>query len=114
MRSWEKAFCSGSSAFRFRSSSCSGCSSTKEDAGFFRRAIGGSPMILNTVSSNKAFGGTQGVYWHRSAETGPDIPFSVFVPQQAEADAKLPVIWYLSGLTCTHANVTEKGEYRRA
>jgi S-formylglutathione hydrolase len=40
--------------------------------------------------------------------------FSVFLPPQAEAGAKLPVIWYLSGLTCTHANVTEKGEYRRA
>ena len=40
--------------------------------------------------------------------------FSVFVPPQAAAGAKLPVVWYLSGLTCTHANVTEKGEYRRA
>ena len=42
------------------------------------------------------------------------MTFSVFVPPQADAGAKLPVIWYLSGLTCTHANVTEKGEYRRA
>src|SRR5688500_18523062 len=40
--------------------------------------------------------------------------FSVFLPPQAEAGAKLPVVWYLSGLTCTHANVTEKGEYRAA
>jgi S-formylglutathione hydrolase len=38
--------------------------------------------------------------------------FSVFLPPQAEAAAKLPVLWYLSGLTCTHANVTEKGEFR--
>jgi S-formylglutathione hydrolase len=36
------------------------------------------------------------------------------MPPQAEAIGKLPVVWYLSGLTCTHANVTEKGEYRRA
>ena len=42
------------------------------------------------------------------------MTFSVFVPPQAEGGAKLPVVWYLSGLTCTHANVTEKGEYRRA
>src|SRR3954453_23516672 len=42
------------------------------------------------------------------------MTFSVFLPPQAERGAKLPVVWYLSGLTCTHANVTEKGEYRAA
>ena len=42
------------------------------------------------------------------------MTFSVFLPPQAEGGAKLPVVWYLSGLTCTHANVTEKGEYRAA
>ena len=71
-------------------------------------------MTLETLSTNKAYGGVQGVYRHISAETGTDMTFSVFVPPQAEAGTKLPVIWYLSGLTCTHANVTEKGEYRRA
>jgi len=68
-------------------------------------------MSLETVSTNKSFGGVQGVYRHASAETGTDMTFSVFVPPQAEA-APCPVVWYLSGLTCTHANVTEKGEYR--
>jgi len=71
-------------------------------------------MSLETLSTNKAFGGVQGVYRHASRETGTEMTFSVFVPPQAEAGAPLPVIWYLSGLTCTHANVTEKGEYRRA
>jgi S-formylglutathione hydrolase len=42
------------------------------------------------------------------------MTFSVFVPPQADDGTALPVVWYLSGLTCTHANVTEKGEYRRA
>src|SRR3546814_6499382 len=41
------------------------------------------------------------------------MTFSVFVPVHAPGSS-LPVVWYLSGLTCTHANVTEKGEYRRA
>jgi S-formylglutathione hydrolase len=41
------------------------------------------------------------------------MTFSVFVPPQA-AERMCPVVWYLSGLTCTHANVTEKGEFRRA
>jgi S-formylglutathione hydrolase len=42
------------------------------------------------------------------------MTFSIFLPPQAESGAKLPVVWYLSGLTCTHANVTDKGEYRAA
>ncbi|MBB5707140.1 S-formylglutathione hydrolase [Sphingopyxis panaciterrulae] len=70
-------------------------------------------MTLETVSTNRSHGGTQGVYRHRSDTTGTDMSFAVFVPDH-EAGAKLPVLWYLSGLTCTHANVTEKGEYRAA
>ena len=70
-------------------------------------------MTIETVSINKAFGGTQGVYKHRSSETGTDMTFSVYVPPHAPG-TKLPVVWYLSGLTCTHANVTEKGEFRAA
>ncbi|MBA4090702.1 MAG: S-formylglutathione hydrolase [Sphingobium sp.] len=67
---------------------------------------------METVSTNRAFGGVQGVYRHASAVTGTDMTFSVYVPPH-EAGATLPVVWYLSGLTCTHANVTDKGEYRR-
>jgi S-formylglutathione hydrolase len=69
-------------------------------------------MTIETISTNHSFGGVQGVYRHASRATGTDMTFSVFVPPHAEG-AKLPVIWYLSGLTCTHANVTEKGEFRR-
>ena len=68
---------------------------------------------MEQVSTNRAFGGTQGVYKHASAATGTDMTFSVYVLAHAEG-AKLPVVWYLSGLTCTHANVTEKGGFRRA
>jgi len=68
---------------------------------------------IETVSENKAFGGVQGVYRHASAATGTGMTFSVFVPAH-EAGERLPVLWYLSGLTCTHANVTEKGDYRAA
>jgi S-formylglutathione hydrolase len=70
-------------------------------------------VTIETLSENKAFGGTQGVYRHASRATGTDMTFSVFVPPQAER-GPCPVLWYLSGLTCTHANVTEKGEYRAA
>jgi S-formylglutathione hydrolase len=68
---------------------------------------------METVSTNRAHGGTQGVYAHASSATGTEMTFSVFVPDHADR-ARLPVVWYLSGLTCTHANVTDKGEYRRA
>mgnify|MGYP006172853497 CR=1 FL=1 len=71
-------------------------------------------MGLETISETRSHGGTQGVYRHASRATGTDMTFSVFVPPQAETGARLPVVWYLSGLTCTHANVTEKGEYRAA
>jgi S-formylglutathione hydrolase len=68
---------------------------------------------METVSTWAAHGGTQGVYRHKSVATGTDMVFSVFVPPHRDED-RLPVVWYLSGLTCTHANVTEKGEYRAA
>ena len=68
---------------------------------------------METISTARAHGGVQGVYRHRSAATGTDMTFSVFVPAH-EAGETLPVLWYLSGLTCTHANVTDKGEYRAA
>jgi S-formylglutathione hydrolase len=70
-------------------------------------------MTLQTVSKNRSYGGTQGVYRHASSATGTDMTFSVYVPDHREG-TKLPVVTYLSGLTCTHANVTEKGEFRSA
>jgi S-formylglutathione hydrolase len=69
-------------------------------------------MPIETVSLNRSHGGSQGVYKHHSRETGTAMTFSVFVPPRANG-ANLPVVWYLSGLTCTHANVTEKGEFRK-
>ena len=70
-------------------------------------------MSIEQVSASRSFEGVQGVYKHASSATGTEMTFSVFVPPQAEG-RKLPIVWYLSGLTCTHANVTEKGEFRRA
>jgi S-formylglutathione hydrolase len=70
-------------------------------------------MTLEAVSSNRCFGGRQLVFRHQSGETKTQMTFGVFLPPQAEA-AACPVVWYLSGLTCTHANVTEKGQFQRA
>jgi S-formylglutathione hydrolase len=69
--------------------------------------------MIETISTNRAFGGVQGVYRHESTATGTPMTFSVFVPGH-DPGARLPILWFLSGLTCTHANVTEKGDFRRA
>jgi S-formylglutathione hydrolase len=71
-------------------------------------------VSLSIVSEAKSHGGRQIVVRHASAATATDMIFSIFLPPQAEKGAKLPVVWYLSGLTCTHSNVTEKGEFRAA
>ena len=67
---------------------------------------------METLSTEKSFDGVQGVYRHAASQTACDMTFAVYIPPQAEA-APVPVLWYLSGLTCTHGNVMEKGEYRR-
>ncbi|WP_105424472.1 S-formylglutathione hydrolase [Neorhizobium tomejilense] len=67
---------------------------------------------MKVLSQNTAFGGMQGVFMHDSEACKCEMTFAVFVPPQAIKEP-CPVVWYLSGLTCTHANVMEKGEYRR-
>lgn len=67
---------------------------------------------MKTLSENTAFGGVQGVYSHASGSCACDMTLALYLPPQAK-DGKVPVLWYLSGLTCTHQNVMDKGEYRR-
>ena len=62
---------------------------------------------METLSENRCFGGTQGVYRHASSATGTDMTFGLFLPAEAQ-DAPVPVLWYLSGLTCTHENAMVK------
>lgn len=64
-------------------------------------------MSLTELGSNKCFEGKQGVYSHKSSATGTDMTFAVYEPPQA-ADGPVPVLWYLSGLTCTHENAMVK------
>ena len=64
-------------------------------------------MSLETLSESRCFGGTQGVYRHASDATGTDMTFAVYLPPTAKA-GPVPVLWYLSGLTCTHENAMTK------
>jgi S-formylglutathione hydrolase len=68
---------------------------------------------VEKIEAHASHGGQQEIYRHASAALSCDMVFSVFVPPQA-TERPCPVVTYLSGLTCTHANVTDKGEYRRA
>jgi len=67
---------------------------------------------MDTVASHRCFGGTLGYYQHASKVNKCDMRFSVFVPL---GDGPFPVLWWLSGLTCTEDNFTVKaGAYRYA
>jgi S-formylglutathione hydrolase len=67
---------------------------------------------MKTVSENRAYGGVQGVYTHPSEACGCDMTFGLFLPEQAE-EGPVPVLWYLSGLTCTHENAMVKAGAQR-
>lgn len=62
---------------------------------------------METKSENRCFGGVQGVYTHPSKATGTPMTFGLFLPSAA-ARGPVPVLWYLSGLTCTHENAMTK------
>ncbi|WP_270726431.1 S-formylglutathione hydrolase [Shimia sp. Alg240-R146] len=62
---------------------------------------------MQIVSENRAFGGTQGVYTHQSHSTHCEMTFGLFLPEEAQ-HTPVPVLWYLSGLTCTHENAMVK------
>lgn len=66
---------------------------------------------MEIISENNSHGGVQGVYKHKSDTTNCEMTFAVFLPPVGLKPP--PVLWYLSGLTCNHSNVMEKGEYRR-
>jgi S-formylglutathione hydrolase len=62
---------------------------------------------MKTLSENKCFGGVQGVYSHMSQACGGEMTFGLFLPKEA-SEEPVPVLWYLSGLTCTHENAMVK------
>ena len=65
-------------------------------------------MSLEKKSEAKMFGGRVQKYTHASEATKTQMTFSVFLPPQAEGGAKVPALYYLSGLTCTDDNFTQK------
>ncbi len=70
-------------------------------------------MTRAPISETTCFGGRMATYGHASAVLGCDMQYSVFTPPQADSDNLVPVIWYLSGLTCTEENATVKAGFQR-
>ena len=62
---------------------------------------------MQTISENRCFGGVQGVYRHASGTCACEMTFGLYLPPQA-ARGPVPLLWYLSGLTCTHENAMIK------
>src|SRR5918911_5239846 len=69
-------------------------------------------MSFDIISHSRCFGGTQFVYRHASQETGTPMRFAAYIPPQA-AKGRVPVVWFLSGLTCTEENFTVKAGAQR-
>jgi S-formylglutathione hydrolase len=67
---------------------------------------------MRTVSENRAFGGVQGVYAHASTACACEMTFGLFLPREAE-EGPVPLLWFLSGLTCTHENAMIKAGAQR-
>ncbi|RYG60626.1 MAG: S-formylglutathione hydrolase [Alphaproteobacteria bacterium] len=70
-------------------------------------------MSLELFVTSRCFGGEQRTYRHQSTATGTTMRFAVFVPPQALNGTKVPVVWFLSGLTCTEENFTAKAGAQR-
>ncbi|CAJ0571950.1 unnamed protein product, partial [Mesorhabditis spiculigera] len=68
---------------------------------------------LTKVSDWRCFNGHQQVYKHHSDATGCAMTFGLYTPDAASESSKKPCLLYLSGLTCTHANVMEKAGFQR-
>lgn len=62
---------------------------------------------MKIVSENRCYSGVQGVYAHSSAVCACDMTFGLFLPEEAKS-GPVPILWYLSGLTCTHENAMSK------
>ncbi|RFA31403.1 S-formylglutathione hydrolase [Alkalilimnicola ehrlichii] len=70
-------------------------------------------MTLENVGANKSFGGWHKQYRHRSEALNGSMRFAIFLPPQATGDRPAPVLYWLSGLTCTDENFMQKAGAQR-
>ena len=70
-------------------------------------------MTLENLSANRSFGGWNKQYKHASSGLQCDMRFAIYLPPQVEAGQKVPVLYWLSGLTCTDENFMHKAGAQR-
>lgn len=70
-------------------------------------------MSLEKLAGNRCFGGEQQRWQHRSETLGCDMTFALYLPPQSSEGDRLPVVYWLSGLTCTDENFTQKAGAQR-
>ena len=68
---------------------------------------------LEQVSANKSFGGWHKQYTHSSPLLNSTMRFAIYLPPQVESGDKVPVLYWLSGLTCTDENFMQKSGVQR-
>lgn len=68
---------------------------------------------IKELSSNKIFRGLQKTFSHSSNELSCEMKFSIYLPEQSEGEQKVPVLYWLSGLTCTEENFVIKAGAQR-
>lgn len=70
-------------------------------------------MTIENLSSNRSFGGWHKQYRHRSETLNCDMRFAIYLPPEAAGNHKVPVVYWLSGLTCTDENFMQKAGVQR-
>lgn len=70
-------------------------------------------MALELISSAKCYNGVQKVYKHVSSEVGCSMNFSLYEPSSSTPGETFPVLFYLSGLTCTEQNFIQKSGFQK-
>ncbi|MCW8328060.1 S-formylglutathione hydrolase [Photobacterium sp. SDRW27] len=70
-------------------------------------------MTLENISANKSFGGWHKQYTHQSSTLNCEMRFAIYLPPQASTGTKVPVLYWLSGLTCTDENFMQKAGAQR-
>ena len=71
-------------------------------------ALWGLKMTIENLSINKVFGGWHKQYSHYAKTVNCDMRFAIYLPPQASSNNKVPVLYWLSGLTCTDENFMQK------
>ena len=70
-------------------------------------------MTIENLSANKSFGGWQKQYSHNSLSLNCSMRFAIYLPPQVSSGQKVPVLYWLSGLTCTDENFMQKAGAQR-